>query len=70
MFVTVGEYRIVIQSYGMAVVLSVAHYCIAIDRHVSFCMHPLLDTDSVSVKNVPRYDPAVLIHLVFKYIVY
>jgi len=48
MFVAVGEYRIVIRSYVMPVVLDVACYCVGVDRCVSFCMCPLLDTESVS----------------------
>jgi len=50
LLVTVGEHRIVIRSYAMPVVMVVVRYYLKVGviRCVSFCMHPLLDTDSTT----------------------
>jgi len=45
MFVTAGEHRIVIHSYGMPVVIGVARYCVSIARCISFYARALLYTD-------------------------
>jgi len=61
MLVTVGENRIVVRSYAMPVVLAVDRYYLKVGviRCVSFCMRPLLDTDSVSssgrIQNETQY---------------
>jgi len=43
-FVTVGEHRIVIRSYGTPVVIGVACCYVVVARCVSFCARPLLGT--------------------------
>ena len=44
-FVTAGEHRIVIHSYGMLVVIGVSRYCVGIARCISFCARAPLCTD-------------------------
>ena len=43
-FVTVGEYRIVICSYGTPMFMGVARCCVGVARCVSFCARAVLDT--------------------------